>query len=42
MLCFITTGDILLSDIYEIEKDNILRDEKILMQPAYSSCKQDK
>lgn len=42
MLPFITTSDLLLSHIYEIEKDHILHDEKVLMEPGYSSCKQDK
>ena len=48
MLSFITTSDILLSHIYAIEKDRILRDEKILMEPLNlikpfnSSYKQDK
>lgn len=42
MLSFITTSDVLLSHIYATEKDCILHDEKILMEPGYSSCKQDK
>ena len=39
---FVTTSDILLSHIYAIEKDDILHDEKILMEPGYSACKLDK